>query len=114
MRSWILAAVAVGVVAVSVVGLWIVRPGGEPRVLRYYRLVDEDTLIVGTETTSGEEIRVTEVVESADAVTITVRGFTVIFGPTAPVGVPVELRVDLDAPLGNRAVFDPHHDVPRR
>jgi hypothetical protein len=105
------------ILAVAAMGLaWFLylRPGGPPRFIDWYELADGDSLVIQTETGAGEEIRVTDVLETADSVTITVRSFTTDFGISTDIGVKVQLRVDLEQPLGDRRVFDPHHEVPAR
>ena len=111
-RPWLLAGVAVTAIALLAFGLWIYRPGGQPILVDYYRVVDEDSLIVGIMEGSSGEARVTEVRETSDSVTIIVRHFREIFGATGGTASPVELAVELQEPLADRAVFDPHHSVP--
>ena len=113
MSRWLLTAVLLGVAALLVVGLWIARPGGTPAFIDYYGIVDQDSIVIGTLTGDGDETRVTDVRQTAETVTITVQVFTVIFGPRADIGRPIELLVDLDRPLGDRKVWDPYHEVPR-
>lgn len=110
-KPWLFAAIGIGAVALLVVGFILFRPGSQPRYLDYYRVVDEDIIAIGLSGGMSAEQRVTDVVETEDAVTITVRSFTTYFGMNDGVGHPVELQVDLERPLGDRKVFDPHHEV---
>jgi hypothetical protein len=113
MRGWLVTAVLLAAAALLVAGLWIARPGSPPKFIDYYGILDEDSIVIGTLTGDGDEIRVTDVNQTADTVTITVQTFTFIFGPRADIGRPIELLVDLDRPLGDRQVWDPYHEVPR-
>jgi hypothetical protein len=113
MRLWILVPAILVIVALSGLVFWILRPGGTPLVLDYYRIVDADSINVGTSTGAGVETRVTNVLETSDSVTITVQRFQQVFGLTRGGTHPIELTVDLDQPVGDRRVFDPHHEVPR-
>jgi hypothetical protein len=112
-KSWWLAAAGLGIAVLIVAGFLLFRPGGPPAFIDYYRIVDEDTIVIGTGGGNDEETRVTDVVESDERVTITARSFTTNFGMGNDLGIPIELEVELDAPLGDRGVFDPHHEVPR-
>ena len=113
MRSWLLAGSLLAALAVFAVGFWLLRPGSDPLIVDYYRVSDENTLVIGTTAGDGEETRITAVVETSDSVTITAQTFRFMFGPMSSIGRPVELVVELDRPLGDRGVFDPYHAVPR-
>jgi hypothetical protein len=47
-RPWLWAAALLGAVALLGAGFWIFRPGGQPLVIDYYLVVDEDSIIIGT------------------------------------------------------------------
>lgn len=112
MKAWLLALVVLVAVAGLGAGFWILRPGGSPLAINYYRVVDEDTLIIGTDGRRNAEVRVTRVIETPDSVEIVVQPFDHLrFGFSAEVTYPIELTVDLDEPLANRAVFSPHGSV---
>ncbi|MGH2406464.1 MAG: hypothetical protein ACRDF7_00105 [Candidatus Limnocylindrales bacterium] len=72
----------------------------------YYRVVDDQTLVVGTTEGPGAWTRVTSVMETPSTVTITVSSF--LFRPWAgtAVGIPVESIARLHDPLGSRTVLD--------
>ncbi len=73
----------------------------------YYRVVDEHTLVVGSETDNDSWTRVTSAVETATTVTITVRELPApIRGPGTGGGGGLELIVKLRDPLGSRTVID--------
>ena len=110
-KPWLFAILGLGVVAVVVIGIVLFRPGSQPMGLDYYRMLDEDTIVIGLIGGESADARVTDVSETDDTVTITVRLFTTSFGLTNEVGLPVELQVDLERPLGDRKVFDPYHEV---
>jgi hypothetical protein len=99
------------VVAVLVVAQILTDPG-HVQLVRSYELVDEQTIAIQTGTSSSEWRRDVEVVESSTEVRVTVRTFNWPF--TAGTGVDLELLVDLDEPLGDRRVFGPFREVPRR
>ena len=113
MRPWLLVGAAFALIGVVAAGFWLLRPGGEPILVEYYRPVDEDTLVIGVFEGSNHEARVTEVTETSDSITIVVREFRQVFRATGGTMSPIELTVELDAPLADRAVFDPYHSVPR-
>ncbi len=112
LRSWAGAAAVLLVLGVAVIGFVLFRPGSQPLPIDHYRLQDQDTIVIRTTGGAGSEARVTGVVESADSVTVTVRQFDWYFGASTDVGVPTDIRVDLEDPLGDREVRDPHHVVP--
>jgi hypothetical protein len=104
--------IVLGVIGVVlVVWLFVLEPGN-PRLLDDYALEDADTLRVGTTTIDAGWTRVTEVTETESEVLIVVKLFTW----PVPGGGPeerIEFVVDLDAPLGDRVVTDPFHEVLR-
>jgi hypothetical protein len=110
-RSWVLALVALALVGIFVFGFVAFRPGA-PVGIRYYRVADENTIVIGVITGSGET-RVTHVEETPETVTLTVEEFSWFWGASTQVGRQAELTVDLDAPLGGREVRDPTHVVRR-
>jgi hypothetical protein len=112
--SWLLAVAIIAIAAFGLAWFLYLRPGGGPITIDYYRIVDEDSIIIGTTTGACDESRVTEVAETPHSVTITVHSFTFDFGPCPGVGIPIELAVELDRPLGDRPVFDHRHQVERR
>jgi hypothetical protein len=112
LRPWLVSLLALALVALMGVGFWVLQPGSGPIVVDSYRVADDDTLVISVMEGSASEARVTEVTETADSVTIVVREVSLVFGPTAGTTSPTELIVDLEVPLGDRAVFDPHHAVP--
>lgn len=111
-RTWLLAALGLGAAAAIVIGFAVLRPGSTPRIIDYYRIVDQDTIVIGTSGGDDADTRVTDVSETDQAVTITVQSFTTFFGMNDDVAYPMEFAVNLEAPLGKREVFDPHHEVP--
>lgn len=107
-RRWIVAFVivflATGLVAGFVIG--VILPGRAVRI-DYYRVVDQQTLVVGAETENGEWTRVTSVVETASTVTIAVRGLQApIRGAGGGGGQGIEFIVKLRDPIGSRTVVD--------
>jgi hypothetical protein len=73
----------------------------------YYRVVDQQTLVVGAETDSHSWTRVTSVVETGTTVTITVGALPLKAPlPGAGGGQGVELMVKLRDPIGSRRVVD--------
>lgn len=72
----------------------------------YYRVDDEQTVVVGTVTGPGAWTRVTSVTETPSTVTITVSSLLLQIGPGSAVGVPVESVAKLHDPIGSRTVID--------
>ena len=112
-RPWLLAAIVLAVVGLVVVGFVLLRPGSQPFPIDYYRVIDDDTIVIGTTAGSGET-RVTKVDESSESVVITVQFFSSVFDATTSEGSSIELTVDLEAPLDGREVRDPYQVVPLR
>ena len=100
-RRWALLVVVVLVLVVAAV-----RGLDSPSWIYYYRVVDEHTLVVGTVTGPGAWTRVTSVIETPTAVTITVSSLLVQLGPGTAVGVPVESTATLRDPIASRTVLD--------
>jgi hypothetical protein len=73
----------------------------------YYRVVDQKTLVIGAETDNTSWTRVTNVVETATTVTITVRRLPspITLGVDGG-GQGIEFIVKLRDPIGTRAVVD--------
>ncbi|MBF6606732.1 MAG: hypothetical protein IVW53_14275 [Chloroflexi bacterium] len=105
-RRWVVAAVVVILVVASIRALdsvsWI----------RYYRVVDDQTLSVGTITGHGAWTRVTSLTETPSAVTITVSSLRLQLGPGTADGVPVVTEVALHEPIGSRTVIDGSTGLP--
>ena len=100
-RRWMALAVVVVLLVVMAVRLldnasWV----------SYFRVVDDQTLVVGTVTGPGAWTRVTSVIETPSTVTITVSSLLIQLGPGTAVGVPVESVASLRDPLGSRTVID--------
>ena len=96
-RRWVVAAILVALL------LGAIRLQDQPTTIYYYRLADEQTLVVGTTVGPWAWMRVTSVNETPSTVTITVSSLL------APMGGSygrLELLVKLAAPLGSRAVVD--------
>ena len=86
-----------------------------PTPIDYYRLGHDDrTVIVGTTSGRNASVRVSNVSQTAKAVTITVRTFFVQLGPSTALGYVYESTVTLDAPLGGRSVMDGTTGMPVR
>ena len=105
-RRWITVAVVLLLVIVAV------RLLDSASWIYYYRVVDDQTLVVGTVTGPGAWTRVTNVTETPATVTITVRSLVVQLGPGTAVGVPVESFAMLHDPIGSRTVIDGSSGVP--
>ena len=78
----------------------------------YYRVVDHQTLLVGTVSGEGATVRVTNVTEAPTTVTITVSTFYFQLGPGTSVGIPYESVAKLQEPLGSRTVIDGSSGLP--
>jgi hypothetical protein len=105
-RRWI----AVAVVLVVLVAA--VRLLDSASWIYYYRVVDDQTLVVGTITGPGAWTRVTNVTETPATVTIIVSSLLIQFGPGTAVSVPVESFAKLHDPIGTRTVIDGSSGVP--
>jgi hypothetical protein len=77
----------------------------QPSPIFGYRQIDERTISVKASTDTGWETWVTSVDQTPTAVVVAVRTRAPI-GGSAPVAKELWLTVKLDAPLGNRGVFD--------
>ena len=71
----------------------------------YVRVESPSTLVVGVTAGPSSWTRVSGVSTSSNAISIGVRTLPRP-GPGTALGVPVELRIDLEAPLGARQVID--------
>ena len=92
-RRWVVVAVLVALL------LGGIRLQDQPTTIYYYRVVDQQTLVVGTTVGPWAWMRVTSVNETPSTVTITVSSLL------APMGGSygrLELLVKLAAPLGSR------------
>ena len=74
--------------------------------IEYYRVVDQQTLVVGADTDSRSWTRVTNVVETTTTVTITVRALPPPIRNGTGGGQGLELIVKLRDPIGSRTVVD--------
>jgi hypothetical protein len=97
---------------VVVVGVLAARALDSSSRLGYYRLIDERTLIVGTDVGPGSWTRVTSMVETSSAITVAVSSFLLRPGPGTAEAIPAELTVNLRDPLGGRAVIDTSTGLP--
>jgi len=115
--------VVIGLVAVGVLAWMAVRDGGTGWTALgggqlvpadSYAIADADTIIVTSTTGSGAWTRITNVLETADSVHVSIR---VLYWPLvvhADMGTPIAWRLDLAQPLGDRVVHDRLQEVPRR
>ncbi len=102
---WVVAFVVVFVV----IGLVVVSIRGSDRAVRinYYRVVDQQTLVIGAETDNASwTTRVTSVDETATTVTITVRELPAPIWNGTGGGQGIEFIVKLRDPIGSRTVVD--------
>ena len=106
-RRWVVLAVVV-----LVIGAAAVRSLDSASWISYYRVLDEHTVVLGTDTGPGAWTRVTSVVETPSTVTITVSSFLVQLGPGTAVGVPVESTATLRDPIASRIVIDGSSGLP--
>ena len=83
-----------------------------PAWIYYYRVVDDRTLLLGTINGPGANVRVTNVAETAQTVTVTVSAFFFQLGPSTSEGYSYESAATLKAPLGSRAVIDASSGLP--
>jgi hypothetical protein len=95
--------VVIGVVLVLMV--LSARAADNTSPIEYYRVVDDQTLTVGTITGHNAWTRATGVTETPSSVTITVSSFLLGLGGTAD-GVPAVSEVKLHDPIGGRTVID--------
>jgi len=104
-KRWVVIALSATaiVVVLAVIGY---KALDQPSHIYYYRVADEQHLVLGTISGRGANVRVTDVVETPETVTITVSTFLLEFGATSGVGYPYESEAALSAPLGNRSVID--------
>lgn len=121
LSGWLV--VVIGLVAIGVLAWmalrdggrgWAALGGGQLVPADSYAIADADTIIVTSTTGSGAWTRITNVVETADSVQVSIR---VLYWPLvvhADVGTPIAWRLDLARPLGDRVVQDGLQDVPRR
>lgn len=100
-RRWIVLVFAV--VLALVVGYRLLDSATR---IDYYRVADEHTLLLGTISGPGANVRVTNVTEASTSVTITVTTFFMQLGPGTSEGIPYESVAKLHDPLGSRTVID--------
>ena len=77
-----------------------------PDPIDYYRLVGDQTIVVGALTGQATWSRVSSVTETPTSVVVAVRSFDIPFVPRAEGGLLIEYVVTLDSPLGDRTVLD--------
>ena len=106
-RRWLVVAAVVLVLAVAAV-----RSLDSPSWIDYYRVVDERTLVVGTDAGPGAWTRVTSLIETPSTVTVTVSSLFVQIGPGTAAAVPVESTVILRDPIASRTVIDRTSGLP--
>jgi hypothetical protein len=94
------------VVVVAVLAIASIRALDGASMIYYYRVVDDQTLAVGTVTGHGAWTRVTGLTETPTTITITVDSLLFQPGAGTSVGVPVESEVTLHDPIGDRSVID--------
>ncbi|MGZ6258857.1 MAG: hypothetical protein ACXWQ6_10315 [Candidatus Limnocylindrales bacterium] len=99
-RRWIVLAIVVALVFTAY------RMLDARSMILYYRVVDPQTLMVGTTEGAGAWTRVTSVVETSSTVTITVTSFWVQIGASTEMAYFVESVAHLQQPLAGRAVID--------
>jgi hypothetical protein len=104
------AVVATLVVGAVALGLW----GGEHERLDGYRISGDNSIIVEGERGEGDWSRVVRVEESSTTVAVTVKTLTVPFVGRSAVGYPTEFTIQLNQPLGDRAVTDGFAELPER
>lgn len=78
-----------------------------PTHIEYYRLADDQSLMLGVTSGPGADAHLSGLVETADTVTATV--VVVYFSAPLPqtgVGIPYEVAAHLAQPLGTRIVID--------
>jgi hypothetical protein len=100
-RRWVAVVVVTVVLAVAAV-----RSLDRPSWIYYYRVLDDQTLVVGTVTGPGAWARVTSVAETPSTVTISVSSMLIQLGSGTAVGIPVDSVATLHDPIGGRNVVD--------
>src|SRR5665811_1738652 len=108
-RWWVVVAV---IAIVTVLVFTVYGSFDRPSWIDYYRVVDDETLLVGTISGPGATVRVTNVTETSSTVTITVSTFLFQIGPQAGVGIPNESVAKLHDTLGSRSVIDGSSGLP--
>lgn len=119
--AWLTAAIAV--IALAALGLWLAfrdggqglsaLGGGQLVPAHAYDVIDADTIVVASLTGQGAWTRITNVVESASEVRVSIRFLRWPMGTFTNEGYPIEWTLDLNDPLGDRVVHDGIHPVPR-
>jgi hypothetical protein len=98
-RRWVI------LVVVVVLAIAWVRLLDRAMPISYYRVVDAQTIVLGSLTGRGAWTRLTSVAETPTAVTVTVSSLLAPLPGTAE-GYSLELLVKLHDPLGSRPVVD--------
>ena len=80
--------------------------GGQLIAADSYAIADADTIIVTATTGEGAWTRITNVVETADSVHISIRVLRWPFAVYADVGSPITWTLDLARPIADRVVHD--------
>src|SRR3954452_19072676 len=89
-----------------------VRALDSPSRLEYYRVINDRTLVVGTDVGPGAWTRVTGTAETSSTVTVAVSSFLLRPGPGPAEAIPAELTVNLGDPIGDRVVIDASTGLP--
>jgi hypothetical protein len=105
-RRWIALAVIPVLVVVAV------RLLDSASWIYYYRIVNDQTLVVGTVEGPGAWTRVTSIDETPSTITVTVSSLLVRLGAGTSVGIPVESVAKLHDPLRDRTVVDGNSGLP--
>ena len=110
-RRW-RALVVIGLVLIVVV--LSVRALDHASTIEYYRVVDDQTLAVGTAEGHNAWTRVTALDETPATITVTVSSVTIQLGPGTADALLVETEVKLHDPIGTRSVIDGSSGQPVR
>lgn len=102
-QRWRLLAAVALVVVVAVIGYLLLD---KPNSISYYRVIDDYTLVAGSDSGPNANVRVTSVVETASTVSVTVSALDLTFGQTGEGATPYESIAKLSDPLGDRTVID--------
>jgi hypothetical protein len=94
------------IVVILVLVVASLRALDHPSPIDYYRVIDDQTLSVGTVEGHGAWTRVTALDETPTTVTITVGSFLFQLGPGTAEGLLVATEVKLHDPIGDRSVID--------
>src|SRR5689334_18983600 len=97
----------VAVVLLSIAALAVYQVLNSTAWIYYYRLTDDQTLMLGVTSGPGADVHLERLVEAPDRVTVTV--IAVYISPPLPqtgLGYEYEVPAHLAQPLGNRLVVD--------